>query len=113
MCQKLTVYTDHKNLIQDALGLTCDWVYQWQLLLEEYGPEIVYIKGIHNTVADAISPLEFVLSEEPKAAWMTFTKCWCFNNMHLKEDQSPTAHKEDMNLCLQTTAKKMQFTHSP
>eukprot|EP00804_Cyclotella_cryptica_P024211 CCRYP_013250-RA/>CCRYP_013250-RA protein AED:0.27 eAED:0.22 QI:0/0/0/1/0/0/2/0/188 len=63
--QRLKVYTDHKNLIQDALGLTSDRVYQWRLLLEEYGPEIVYIKGIHNTVADAISCLDVgpILSE--------------------------------------------------
>jgi hypothetical protein len=53
--RKLTVYTDHKNLMQDALGLTSDWVYHWRLLLKEYGPTIMYIKGIHNTVADAIS----------------------------------------------------------
>ncbi len=57
--QPIKVYTDHKYLIRDALGLTYDWVYQWRLLLEEYGPEIVYIKGIHNTVADAISWLEY------------------------------------------------------
>ena len=58
--QSIVVYTDHKNLIQDALGLTSDRVYRWRLLLEEYGPEIIYIKGIHNTVADAISRLEMV-----------------------------------------------------
>ncbi len=34
-------------------------MYRWRLLLEEYAPEIVYIKGIHNTVADAISRLEY------------------------------------------------------
>ncbi len=45
--------------MRDALGLTLDRVYWWRLLLEEYGPEIVYIKGIHNTVADAISRLEY------------------------------------------------------
>ncbi len=28
-------------------------------MLEEYGPEIVYIKGIHNTMADAVSRLEY------------------------------------------------------
>jgi hypothetical protein len=28
-------------------------------VLEEYGPNIVYIKGIHNTVVDAISWLEY------------------------------------------------------
>ena len=54
--QQVKVYTDHQNLMRDALGLTSDRVYQWQLLLEEYGPEIVYIKGIHNTVADAVHP---------------------------------------------------------
>ena len=57
--QRIKVFTDHKNLITDALGLSSDRVYRWRLLLEEYGPEIVYIKGIHNTVADAISRLEY------------------------------------------------------
>jgi hypothetical protein len=28
-------------------------------LLEDYGPKIVYIKGIHNTVANIISQLEY------------------------------------------------------
>ncbi len=28
-------------------------------MLEEYGPKIVYIKGIHNTVADAVLQLEY------------------------------------------------------
>ena len=28
-------------------------------MLEEYGPKIVYIKGIHNTVADTVSQLEY------------------------------------------------------
>ncbi len=53
--QMIKVYTDHKNLTRDALGLTSDRVYRWQLLLEEFAPEIVFIKGIHNLVADAIS----------------------------------------------------------
>ncbi len=49
----------HANLVRDALGMTSDLVYQWRLLLEEYGPKIVYTKGIHNTIADAISRLEY------------------------------------------------------
>ncbi len=57
--QQIKVYTDHTNLIRDALGMTSDRVNQWRLLLEEYRPKIVYIKGIHNTVADAISWLEY------------------------------------------------------
>ncbi len=57
--QNIMVYTDHKNLARDALGLTSDRVYQWWLLLEEYAPEIIYIKGIHNTAADAVSQLDY------------------------------------------------------
>jgi hypothetical protein len=53
--QRLKVYTDHINLIQDILRLTSDHVYQWRLLLEEFGLKIVFIKGTQNTVADAIS----------------------------------------------------------
>ncbi len=63
--QTIKVYTDHKNLTQDALGLTSDRVYCWWLLLEEFAPEIVYIKGIRNTVADAISRLEYNPEDNP------------------------------------------------
>jgi hypothetical protein len=41
--QDIKVYTDHKNLTRDALGLTSDRVYCWRLLLEKYAPEIIYI----------------------------------------------------------------------
>ncbi len=64
--QKIIVHTDHKNLIQDALGLTSDCVYCWLLLLEKYGPEIGYIKGIDNTVADALSRLKYDHSRNVK-----------------------------------------------
>jgi len=57
--QRINVYTDHKNLTQDSLGLTSERVTRWMILLEEYALEIIYIKGIHNTVADAISRLEY------------------------------------------------------
>jgi hypothetical protein len=57
--QYIKVYTDHANLIRDALGMTSDCVYRWRLLLEEYRPKIVYIKGIHKTIADVILLLEY------------------------------------------------------
>ncbi len=28
-------------------------------MLEEYGPKIVYIKGIHNTIADTVLRLDY------------------------------------------------------
>ncbi len=39
--QSIKEYTDHANLIRDALGMTSDWVYQWRLLVEEYRPKII------------------------------------------------------------------------
>jgi hypothetical protein len=62
-------------------------------LLEEYGPEIVDIKGIHNTMADAVSRLEYGPSvnktakrfhttkvrnkSSQKQCWVTVSKNWC------------------------------------
>ncbi len=57
--QSINVITDHKNLTRDALGLISDRVYQWRLLLEDNAPKIIYIKGIYNTVADAILYLDY------------------------------------------------------
>ena len=64
--QRIVVYTDHKNLMQQALGLTSDRVYCWRLIIKEYGPEIIHIKGKNNTVADAISWLDFSPKAETK-----------------------------------------------
>jgi hypothetical protein len=94
--QTIKVFTDHANLIRDDLGMILDHVYQCRLLLEEYGPEIVYIKGIHNTVADTISQLEYDPSinqtaesyhmmkvkkrsskRSQRQSWMTVSKHWC------------------------------------
>jgi hypothetical protein len=57
--QNIKVFTDHSNLMRNALGLNLDRVYQWRLFLEEYGPKIISIKGILNTVAGAVSRLEY------------------------------------------------------
>jgi hypothetical protein len=71
--EDIKVYTDHKNLTRDALGLTSDREFHWRLLLEKYAPNIIYIKGIHSTVADAILLLEYdpKLNEEPAARQRT------------------------------------------
>jgi len=71
---ELKVYTDHSNLIKYALGSTSDRVYRWRQLIEEYGPEIIYIKVIHNTVADALSRLEYDPSANPKADYSHFNE---------------------------------------
>ena len=55
--QKIKVFTDHKNLVYESELKSSQRVMRWRLLLEEYGPEIVYIKGPRNVVADALSRL--------------------------------------------------------
>ena len=55
--QRIKVFTDHKNLVYESELKSSQRVMRWRLLLEEYGPEIVYIKGPRNVVADALSRL--------------------------------------------------------
>ena len=57
--QRINVYTDHKNLTRDGLGLTSDRVTGWRILLKEYAPKNIDIKEVHNTVAEAILWLEY------------------------------------------------------
>jgi transposase InsO family protein len=38
---------------------------RWRLILEEYGPELVYVKGEHNVVADALSRLDLTVDDNP------------------------------------------------
>ena len=54
--QKLIVYTDHKNLTCN--NFNTERVMRWRLILKEYGPELRYIKGEANVVADALSRLD-------------------------------------------------------
>ena len=84
--------------MQNALGLTSDQVYRWRLLIEEYGPTIVYIKGIHNTVADAISRLDYGPIPSDRSTWMMFAQCWCYHNTALDHNTSHANTKESMNL---------------
>ena len=76
-------------------------------ILVEYAPEIIYIKGIHNTVADAISRLDYdpnlnttneynnathVMSTkvESNQKWMMFSKFWSYYNETQDLDKTNT-----------------------
>ena len=100
--QDLQVWTDHKNLTRDALGLTSDRVYRWRLIIEEYGPEILYIKGVDNTVADAISRLDYnpALNRHADDANMSTETKWnnfltLFNHYHKDSEDTNTDCKQN------------------
>ncbi len=58
----------------------------------------MHIKGIQNTVADAISRLNFGLVQDEKANWMLFTKCWCHYTMHAPPEESSSNQQHQMNM---------------
>ena len=53
---QITVYTDHKNLTYKTFNT--ERVMCWRLILEKFGPELKYIKGENNVVAEALYRLE-------------------------------------------------------
>jgi hypothetical protein len=90
-------------------------VYQWRLLLEDYGPEILYIKGMHNTIADAVSWLECDPSVNQTAEifymmkvkntksrqrqnWMMVSKHWCELDIDMDNLDLYTDKHDDWNL---------------
>lgn len=67
--QKIKVYTDHKNLTFTQFNT--ERVLRWRMVLEEYGPELIYIKGPDNVVADALSRLELIPETTPENQQLT------------------------------------------
>ena len=63
--QDLVVHTDHMDLSFKKFKSDC--VMRWCLFIEEYSPNLTYIKGEDNIVADALSRLEIANKLMPKA----------------------------------------------
>ena len=61
LVHRITVYTDHKHIAFETF--TTERVLRWPLMLEEYGPEIKYIKGTDNDAADALGRLSLIKSD--------------------------------------------------
>jgi hypothetical protein len=86
-----------------------------EVFLEEYETEIVYIKGIHNTIAEAVLRLEYHPSVNQRAKrfhttkvknkqsrqiqnWMTVLKNWCKLDIDSDNLDSYTGKHDDWNL---------------
>jgi transposase InsO family protein/exonuclease VII small subunit len=63
--QQIIVHTDHENLTYK--NFNSDRVMRWRLFIEEYSPDLRYIKGEHNIVADSLSRLPKTISDLPKS----------------------------------------------
>jgi len=126
--QRINVYTDHKNLTQDGLGLPSNRVTRWRILLEEYAPEITYIKGIHNTVVDAISRLEYdpklnstnkynhathvrSAKKEANQKWSMCSKFW--SRYHKKQGDTDKCNTIQLNQCFANRNEEVEIYPLP
>ena len=67
---RIKIYTDHKNLTYPTTDYRSDRVLRQRLLIEEYGAEIYYIKGVKNVVADALSRLPMVENKPSEESFL-------------------------------------------
>ena len=93
--QKLVVHTDHLNLVHK--NFNSDRVLRWRLFLEEYAPDLRYIKGSKNVVADALSKMERSADVYDESLEM-FYSITCFAANKTKEeisyDQHPVSYEK-------------------
>ena len=93
--QQIRVHTDHENLTQVKFNL--DRVMRWRLYIEEYSPDLQYIKGSENVVADALSRLDMDNVPSYKEALITEEMCldwYCYAKEEKNYDSSPLSFQQ-------------------
>ena len=80
--QQIIVHTDHENLTYK--NFNSDRVMRWRLFIEEYSPDLQYIKGTNNVVADALSRLEKTEQafDDSKDMFYSLMQCLATENDH-------------------------------
>jgi len=89
---KIIVHTDHKNLT--CKNFNTERVMRWRLVLEEFGPELHYIKGEDNVVADALSRLEMMSLEEFQETYNEIYLAECFAGDEEFPESYPLSYAE-------------------
>ena len=62
--KKIIVHTDHLNLLYKVDP--SQRMIRWRLLIEEYHPTFVHVKGKNNDAADALSRLDMLPNKKMK-----------------------------------------------
>jgi hypothetical protein len=93
--QRIIVHTDHKNLTYK--NFNTERVMRWRLILEEFGPELKYIKGSNNIVADALSHLniqKYADNNKPTNSYLA--EQFAFDSKDLPKNTLPISFKTIM-----------------
>ena len=70
---------------------------RWRLILEEYGPELIYVKGNKNIVADTLSRLELVVAKEKISIDVqALAEHFALKKKDVPEEAHPTNYKTIM-----------------
>ena len=93
MGQQLIVHTDHENLTYKHFN--SDRVMRWRLFIEEYSPDLRYIKGEENIVADALSRLGILNAplEEAHFTEELRSACYALDEEDMPEDAFPLSYE--------------------
>ena len=80
---------------------------RWRLTLEDFGPELKYIKGEINVVADALSRLDMSNNQEI----LNISQLYGYNDEDLSDSAYPI-HYHDISKAQKTDAELKQNTVS-
>ena len=101
--QKIKVHTDHENLTYKTFN--SDRVMRWRLYIEEYSPDLHYVKGENNIVADALSRLDIADSQFEDTMDTFLGLMDCFVN-ELSLDYHPLNHAQQADKSLMNLLQK-------
>jgi RNase H-like domain found in reverse transcriptase len=92
--QRIKVYTDHQNLTYT--NFNTERVMGWRLIIEEFSPELIYLKVERNIVADTLSRLALQNSDVPSTKMHDLhylAKHFALEDDDLPDDAFPVHYK--------------------
>src|SRR5687767_11316038 len=93
--QQIHVHTDHENLTYKKFN--SDRVMKWRLYIEEYSPDLQYIKGENNVMADALSRLDYDDEVSQQEAFIIDEMCsdwYCYAKEEKTYDSHPLSYEK-------------------